>query len=296
MTLGVLLELVLLAAIWGASFIFMRIGSPEFGPFLFMALRTLIASIFLLPLVFIAKKQSLFSGYKMKIFIVGLFNTVIPFVLFGYAILSLSGGITSVLNATTPMFGAIVAYIWFKDKLTISATLGLFIGFVGVYFLMLDKINLPNDESVFLPTIAAMLASLCYGFTANYTKKYLSGISSIVLAAGSQVSATIILLPISLFFIPDAMPSMSASISVILLGVLCTAIAYIIFFRLIANLGPTRAISVTYLIPAFGLLWGGLFLDEKVTFWMLIGCGFVLVGVALTTGLLNQLRRSKNAI
>ncbi|MGL1956239.1 MAG: DMT family transporter [Colwellia sp.] len=286
-----LVELLTLAAIWGASFMFMRVGSPEFGPILFMALRTLIASVFLLPLVFIAKKQASFKGYKLKIFIMGIFNTAIPFVLFGYAILSLSGGITSILNATTPMFGAIVAYLWFREKLTAFATFGLCIGFIGVYFLMFDKLQL-NQGNVLLPTLAAMLASLCYGFAANYTKKYLSGISSIVLASGSQVAATCILLPISLFFIPTEMPSVEGVTSVILLGVLCTGVAYIIFFRLIANLGPSKAISVTYLIPAFGLFWGHLFLDEKVTFWMLVGCGFILLGVALATGLIKP-RKNK---
>jgi len=286
MTPRLVLELLLLAAIWGASFIFMRIGSPELGPFLFMALRTLTASLFLLPLVFITKKQAAFNGYKAKIFVVGIFNTAIPFVLFGYATLTLSGGLTSVLNATTPMFGAIVAYIWFRDKLTAVASFGLLVGFVGVYLLVLDKINL-GQQSILLPTLAALLASLCYGVSANYTKRYLSGISSTVLASGSQVAATIVLLPISFFFIPTQWPSDSAIMSVLLLGVLCTGIAYIIFFHLIANLGPTKAISVTYLIPAFGLLWGSLLLDEVITSSMIVGGVFILFGVALSTGLLK---------
>ena len=290
MTPRLVFELLLLAAIWGASFIFMRIGSPEFGPILFMALRTLTASIFLLPLVFIAKKQAAFKGYKAKIFVVGIFNTAIPFVLFGYATLTLSGGLTSVLNATTPMFGAIVAYIWFRDKLTVVASFGLLIGFVGVYLLVLDKITL-GQQNILLPTLAALLASLCYGLSANYTKRYLSGISSTVLATGSQVAATLVLLPISFFFIPTQWPSDSAIISVLLLGVLCTGVAYIIFFHLIENLGPSKAISVTYLIPAFGLFWGSLFLDEVITAGMIIGCGFILTGVALATGLLKLPKR-----
>jgi len=289
MTSRYFLELILLASIWGASFIFMRIGSPEFGPILFMAIRTLIASLFLIPLVFIAKKQNEFSGYKLKIFVVGVFNTAIPFVLFAYATLTLSAGITSILNATTPMFGALVAYLWFKEKLTLSALTGLFIGFVGVFLLMFDKINVQIDN-VILPTLAAMLASLCYGFSANYTKRYLKGISSIVLATGSQLSATVILVPLSLYFLPNTLPSDNAFYSAILLGILCTGIAYIIFFHLIANLGPAKAMSVTYLIPAFGLLWGGLFLNEIISLWMIVGCGFILLGVALATGILKPIR------
>lgn len=281
-----IIELLILASLWGGSFIFMRIGSPEFGPILFMALRTLTASIFLLPFVFITNKQSAFSGYKFKIFIVGLFNTAIPFVLFGYATLTLSGGLTSVLNATTPMFGAIVAYLWFRDKMTISATFGLLLGFVGVYVLMLDKISV-GQQNILIPTLAALLASLCYGISANFTKRYLGGISSIVLAAGSQVGSALFLLPISLFFLPTEIPSNSAMIAVLLLGVLCTGVAYIIFFHLIANLGPAKAISVTYLIPAFGLFWGSIFLDELITSSMVLGCGVILIGVSLATGVLS---------
>lgn len=281
-----LIELISLAAIWGASFIFMRIGSPEFGPFLFMALRTLTASLFLIPLVYLAKQQKALNGYKLKMLLAGQLNTAIPFVLFGYATLTLAAGTTSVLNSTTPMFGAIVAYLWLKQKLSISATLGLIIGFIGVYFLVFDKISV-GEQNIIGPAIAALIASFCYGFSANFTKKHLSGINSVALAAGSQISASLTLIPISLFFLPTAIPSNEAFISVALLGVVCTGVAYIIFFNLIANLGPARAMSVTYLIPIFGLLWGSLFLGETISQWMIIGCGLILTGVALTTGLLK---------
>ncbi len=288
------LELVLLAAIWGASFLFMRVGSPEFGPVLFMALRTLIASLFLLPLVYLKKQQLNFSGNWKKIFIGSLFNTAIPFVLFGYATLSLSAGVTSILNATTPMFAAIVAYLWFKDKLNFASILGLIIGFFGVYLLMFDKISATETAMIF-PTIAVLLATLCYGIGANYTKHYLSNIPALTLATGSQVTASIVLLPIALFFLPDHFPSLDAIHAVILLGILCTGIAYILFFRLIANLGPAKAVSVTYLIPAFGLLWGYLFLHEQITPWIIIGSCFILLGVGLTTGLIARSYRAISA-
>jgi len=282
-----LIELPLLAAIWGASFIFMKIGGPDFGPFLFMAMRTLVASLFLLPLVYLKKQQSALIGYSKKIFIVGLLNTAIPFVLFGWATLSLSAGNTAVLNGTTPMFGAIIAYFWLKDKLSFSAIVGICIGFIGVYFLMFDKIT-TNTGNVILPTLAVMLAAFCYGLSANYTKKYLQGISPLALAAGSQISATIVLLPISMFFLPSTLPSNSSIMAVIALGVICTGIAYIMFFRLIVAIGPAKTISVTYLIPIFGIIWGVIFLDESVTFWTFIGGGLIFTGVALTTGVLNK--------
>ncbi len=286
-----LIELPLLAAIWGASFIFMKIGGPDFGPFLFMAMRTLVASLFLLPLVYLKKQQSALIGYSQKIFIVGLLNTAIPFVLFGWATLSLSAGNTAVLNGTTPMFGAIIAYFWLKDKLSLSAIIGICIGFLGVYFLMFDKIT-TNTGNVILPTLAVMLAAFCYGLSANYTKKYLQGISPLALAAGSQISATLVLLPISMFFLPSAIPSNSSIMAVIALGIMCTGIAYIMFFRLIATIGPAKTISVTYLIPIFGIIWGVIFLDESVTFWTFVGGGLIFTGVALTTGVLNKRKLS----
>lgn len=285
-------ELPLLAALWGASFLFMKIGGPEFGPVLFMAMRTLVASLLLVTMLIYKKQFTLLYKNTKNIFIVGLMNTAIPFVLFGWATLTLSAGSTSVLNATTPMFGAIVAIIWLKDKLTQSAMLGLVLGFIGVYFLMFEKLNMPESK-VILPTFAVMLASLFYGISANYTKKYLSNVKPLVLAAGSQISATIVLLPISLMFLPEAIPSVEAINAVIILGIFCTGFAYIIFFRLISVLGPTKAISVTYLIPAFGLFWGALFLNEEITATMLFGCSLILFGVALTTGLISLRRKVK---
>jgi len=286
-----IIELPLLAALWGASFIFMKIGSPEFGPILFMAMRTFVASLFLIPLIFLTKNQSALSGYWGKIFIVGALNTAIPFVLFGWATLTLSAGNTAVLNSTTPMFGALVAYFWLKDTLSISAIIGICVGFLGVYFLMFNNLSdrvLESEPRVVLPTLAAMLAALCYGISANYTKRYLAGISPLALAAGSQISASIILLPLSLFFIPKSIPSNSAIFSVICLGVLCTGVAYVIFFRLIAAVGPTKAISVTYLIPVFGVIWGMVFLDEHIDHWTLTGGALILTGVALTSGLIPR--------
>lgn len=289
------IELLLLAAIWGASFMFMRIGAPEFGPILFTTLRAGIAAMFLITCLALFKETKALKGHWRDIFVVGALNTAIPFVLFGFATLTLTAGTTSVLNATTPMFGAMVAYFWLKDKLTLSATLGLFIGFLGVYLLVSENLQFGTelskpsaDNNTLLPTLAAMLAALCYGISANYTKKHLSTIKPLALAAGSQIAATAMLLPLSLFFIPKTLPSSKAMWSVLLIGVICTGVAYILFFRLIAQLGPAKAISVTYLIPAFGILWGALFLGETISLMMLLGGSIILLGVALTTGVLRR--------
>jgi drug/metabolite transporter (DMT)-like permease len=281
------IELLLLAAIWGASFLFMRIGSPEFGAFAFMALRTLIASIFLLPLLYLKQQFHQISGYSLRLFIASLFNTAIPFVLFGYATQHLAAGTSSILNATTPIFTALVAYLWLKDRLTHSQTLGLIIGFIGVYGLVADKLALEFTATL-TPTLAILGATCCYGIGANFTKRYLTGLSPLVLATASQVAASLVLTPLALLFLPTKMPSYNAIISVILLGIVCTAIAYILFFRLITAQGPSYAVSVTYLIPVFGLIWGTVFLDESITTNTLIGCATILLGVALTTGTIQK--------
>jgi len=281
------IELLALAAIWGASFLFMRIGSPELGPFLFTLLRTGIAALFLIACIKIAKKRYHLKGYKFKIFCVGVMNTAIPFVLFSYATLTLTAGTTSVLNATVPMFGALVAYIWLKDKLSLSASIGLIFGFLGVYLLMADQVSV-NQEAL-IPALAAIGAAACYGIAASMTKKYLSGLSPLLLATGSQASATIALLPLGLMFIPTEMPSAEALYSVLAIGVLCTGIAYIMFFRLIDALGPAKTISVTYLIPFFGIFWGFVFLDEQITSKMIATSLITLFGVALTTGIFDRL-------
>ena len=284
-------ELLLLAAIWGSSFLFMRVGSPELGPILFSAIRTLIASLFLMSCVKVMRSTYQLQGIAWHLLIVGQINTAIPFILFGYATLTLAAGTTSVLNATTPMFGALVAYIWLKDKLSLSAIGGLILGFFGVYLLVIDQLAI--DSSALFPAIAAITAAFCYGISANYTKKYLSNVKPLILATGSQVSATLTILPLSLFFLPEQLPTLPAISSVIAIGVLCTGIAYIIFFRLINALGPAKAISVTYLIPVFGLFWGVVFLDEVITSGMIAGGIVILLGVAITTEFLPFKSRTK---
>lgn len=278
-------EMILLAAIWGVSFLFMRIGGPEFGPVLLMALRTLIASLFLVPIMYLYKQQKSLKGLYGKLFLASMFNVAMPFVLYGYATLTLTAGVTSILNATTPMFAAIVAFFWLRNKLNFASAMGLFVGFIGVYVLMMDKIGLDQQSSIF-PALAGLGAACCYGIGTVFTQKYLSSIKPLALAAGNQVAASLVLIPLSLAFLPNQMPSNPAIYSVLFLGLVCTGIGYILFFRLLAALGPTKTVSVTYLIPAFGLLWGALFLGEEITLRIMLGSCLILFGVGLTTGVI----------
>lgn len=286
MTISHLIQLISLAAIWGSSFMFMRIAAPEIGPVALIFFRAAIGFMTLLPFLFIYKQQSQVIKHWKSIAVVGLTNTALPFVLFAFATLSISAGLTSVLNATAPIFTALVAFIWLKEKLGRSKVIGLLIGFSGVLFLFISKGNLALDAAA-IAIIAALVATLNYGYAACYTKQHLSGVSSLAIAAGSQLFASIMLLPFLGFNLPVHEISNTAIYSTITLGVVCTALAYIFYFNLLANLGPAKAITVTYLIPVFGIFWGMVFLHEQTNASMLIGAALILAGVSLTTGLIK---------
>ncbi len=281
-----LFELVCLAALWGASFLFMRMAVPEFGPIALVELRTGLAALFLLPFIVGQKKLSVIKDNFISLVIVGLVNIAIPFCLLSFATLSVSAGYASILNATTPIFTALVTWFWVKEKLGIATLLGLSIGFFGVFILVFDKQGGQNQVSL-LPVIAALGATFCYGVGINYTKQKLSHLSAIVIAFGSLFTASMCILPLAIWFWPVSQPSFQSWVAVSILAVACTGIAFILFFRLIANIGPNKAVTVTYLIPFFGVIWGGLLLNETLTIYMAGGGFFILLGVALSTGLFS---------
>lgn len=289
-----LLDFVLLAAIWGASFLFMRFGAKELGVFATSGLRVAIAALFLLPVLLMrGHGASLRQHWKLTL-TVGILNSAIPFACFSFALLSITTGLSSILNATTPLFGAVIAWLWLKDRPSGSRSVGLLIGFVGVALLAWDKASFKPDASgnaTGWAVLACLFATLCYGMAASFTKRYLSGLPPLVTATGSQLGASIVLVPLACWFWPTQVISLNAWLTVIALGVLCTGVAYILYFRLIERAGPARALSVTFAIPVFALIYGALLLGEEVTGWMLV-CGVVIiVGTSLSTGLVRFSRK-----
>jgi drug/metabolite transporter (DMT)-like permease len=283
-------EFVLLAAIWGASFLFTRIGTVEFGVWATAGLRVLIATLFLLPILLIrGHSQSLREHWKL-VLLVGLTNSAIPFVCFSFALQSITVGLSSLLNATVPLFGAVIAWVWLSDRPSGSRMLGLAIGFLGVAMLAWDKASFKPDASGLSSgwgVLACLFACICYGISASFTKKFLGGLPSLVSSTGSQLGAALALLPLTIFYWPSQAVSMKAWGAVVTLGVVCTGFAYILFFRLIERAGPAKALSVTFAIPVFAVLYGVILLGETVTPWM-VGCGLVIVlGTTLSTGLLK---------
>jgi drug/metabolite transporter (DMT)-like permease len=283
-------ELVLLAALWGASFLFMRLGAHEFGPIALAAVRVGLASAMLIPLLASRGQLAELRKHWKGLLLVGALNSAIPFALFSFAALSITAGLSSIVNATTPLWTAVVAFVWLRQGLTPWRVLGLVVGFAGVAFLAWDKASFKpgqEDHSGLLAVLACAAATFCYGVAANATKRYLTGASPLAVATGSQFAAALLLALPAAWRWPAAMPSGGAWGAALALAGLCTALAYILYFRLMSRVGPTNAVSVTFLIPLFAILWGAIFLGEAVTMQMVIGGGIVLVGIALALGLVG---------
>lgn len=293
-----IVDFVLLGAIWGASFLFTRLAVVEFGALPTAAGRVAIASLFLVPLMLMRGLGPQLRCHWKRVLLIGMVNSGLPFACFAFALLYLSTGLSAILNATVPLFGALVAWAWLRDRPDTGRMLGLVVGFVGVALLASDRIGFRGASTgtgsgwlgTWGPALAVgacLLATLCYGIAASYTRLYLQGVPPLVTATGSQLGATLGLALPALAFLPPQMPSLNAWLSLLVAGVVCTGVAYVLHFRLIERAGPARTLTVTFVIPVFAVLYGTLLLDEVITPWML-GCGaVVLLGTALSSGMLR---------
>jgi drug/metabolite transporter (DMT)-like permease len=293
-----LVDLVLLGMLWGASFLFMRIGAAEFGALPTAAVRVGIAMLFLLPLLLMRGQWSAFRQHWKPALGIGVLNSGLPFAFFAFALLTINSGLAAVVNATVPMFGALVAWAWFGDRPDGSRILGLVVGFAGVAMLAGRSAGFHSgaDETAARWAVVACLgACVCYAFSASLTRKHLVGVPALATATGSQIGATLALALPAFWFWPTQMPSLQAWLALVAVGTACTGLAYILFFRLIENAGPARALTVTFLVPVFALFYGAVFLGEEITQWMLICAVVIVCGVALSTGLVKLGRRSRSA-
>lgn len=282
-----LADLVLLAALWGGSFLFMRYAAPAFGALPLMWLRVAIATACLLPVLVLRGQVGALRERIGVVTVMGLFNSAIPFVLIAWATLSITAGLASILNAAVPIMTALIGAVWLRDRLGAGRVAGLVIGMAGVVLLAADKADFKPGGSGWA-LLAMVGATLCYGFAANFTKRHLTGVPPMVNAAGSQIVSAVALTPFALWAWPAHSPAPLAWAAAAVLGVGCTAIAYVLFFRLIERVGASRAVTVTFLVPVFGTLWGALFLGESVTVSMLLGGAVVLLGTGLSTGVIRR--------
>ena len=285
-------ELLLLAALWGGSFLFMRIAAPVLGPVWLIECRVLLAGLTLLPLVARLGMLHELKHHWRPLLVVGAINSAFPFLLYAFASLSLPAGFTSILNATAPLFGTLVAFVWLKERLTRSRLFGFLLGFIGVVILVGWK-TVVATPTFFVSVSAGLLAALMYAIAAPYIKTHLNGVSAVVVTTGSQLSAAVVLLPAVPFTVPNQMPSPIVGLTVLALALLSTSGAYTLYFRLINNVGSTKALTVTYLIPLFAMIWGALVLQEVITASMIVGCGLVLVGTAIANNMAAAWRSAR---
>lgn len=289
-----LARFVVLAALWGSSFLFMRMGAQEFGALPTAGLRVAIAALFLLPLLLWRGLGPQLVRHWKKILFIGVFNSALPFACFSFALLSISTGLSAILNATVPLFGALVAWAWLKDRPNGSRIVGLVLGFVGVALLAWDKASFKPDAaglSSGWAVLACLAACLSYGISASFTKRYLGGLPSLVTASGSQLGATLALALPTWWLWPQRLPGSGAWLALLALGVLCTGVAYILFFWLIENVGPARSLTVTFVVPVFAVIYGAVFLHETVSLWMLLCAAIIVCGTALSANLVKLRRR-----
>ena len=292
MAVSSLLRLILLAAIWGGSFLFMRISAPVLGPAVLIECRVLAAAIFLAVVGVLLKKRLALRGYFQHYFVLGFFNSAFPFLLFAYAARTLPASVLAVLNATAPMWGALLGALpgpWSnRQGIAARTALGLVLGTAGDALLVgFDRAT--TRPGAGLAVAAALLASLCYSVASQYARSARS-VEPFANAHGTLWTSALMVLPALALFPPAGAPTTGVVGAVLALGVVCSGIAYLLYFRLIEEVGPTSALTVTFLSPVFGILWGALFLGERIGWYTIAGSAIVLLGTALVTGFLPRPR------
>ena len=278
-------ELLALAALWGGSFLFMRVAVPAFGPLALAFLRVFGAALILVPLLATRGELAAVRRHWRPIAVVGFVNSALPFLCFAYAALTINAGLSAIFNSATPLFAAIIAWLWLGDRMTPLRIVGLAIGFSGVLWIGWDKAEFgPGGSAAAIG--ACLLATISYGIAPSLTKRRLGDVPPLAVAAGSQVAAALFLAVPALLAWPALAPSAHAWTMIALLAFFGTGLAYLLYFRLIANAGPANAVAVTYLIPIFAVAWGGVFLGERLTLPLVAGCAVIFAGTALATGML----------
>lgn len=280
--------LIVLGAVWGGSFLFMRMGAGAFGGLALAGLRAVGAAVCFAPLFVSAHRRATWRRYFGPIAVVGVTNSALPFVLFAFAARVLPAGLSSIVDAAMPLFAALIGWLWLGERPSGRGVAGLFTGFGGVLVLIGGTVAATHVPGAGAALAAGIGATLLYGFSVHYARRRLADASPLVVAAGSQVVAAVLLGPLAAWAWPDQVPGIVPWLAALGLAVICTAFGYALFFRLIARTGPATATAALYLIPVFGVLWGALCLGERPTPAMLAGCVVIVAGTVLAGGQSGQ--------
>jgi drug/metabolite transporter (DMT)-like permease len=275
-----IIQLFVLAAIWGSSYMFIRIAAPAIGVPLTMGLRIAIAATIMVGVFAYLRRLPQYTLYWKQYIILGLLNLVLPFALISFSVANLNASIGAILNATTPLFTMIISSLWLKERMTFKKTTGLLIALAGLTILV-GWIPLALTGKVIFAIVFSLLAAFLYGLGAVYTRVYLKNAEPLKTATGQLSAAAILVLPLLNRSYSSSVFTVDIIMVVLLLAVLCTAVGYALYFKLISNIGSTNASLLTLLVPVFSLLWGILFLDEPLTPAVLIGLALILGSLKL---------------
>jgi len=275
-------RLVALAAIWGAAFIFLRVIAPVLGPVWTAELRVLLGGLALLAWFRLIEFDPGLRRHAPFYLMIGAVNIAIPFTLYSFAAMHAPGSLLSIVNATAPIFGLAWSALFGDERITLRKAAGLALGVAGVALIARPSSALPGSQLGW--AVAAALGACCaYGLTGVLIKRFSTGASPRGMAVGNQLAAALVLVPLLPFLPPLAAPSALVIANLLALALLASGVAFLLYFRLIADVGATRALTVTYLIPLFGVLWGALFLDESLPPAALAGGALILLGTLFVT-------------
>jgi drug/metabolite transporter (DMT)-like permease len=282
-----------LAALWGASFMFIKIGDRELHPITLVGFRMGLGALTLVPIVLatVGARRALreLRAAAGPLIVTGLFNSAIPILAITWAETRIDSGLTAIIQASAPLFTALLALRFSHDERVRGSRLaGLVVGFAGVALLVGGR---PGGEIA--AALAVVFSAVCYAAAGLYAGRRLRGISPLVTALGTLTAATVATLPIGLFQLPAHMTGWKVTASVLTLGIAGTGLAYILYYGLISGAGASRAILITYLVPTFAVVYGAVLLGEPVTAAAIAGLALVLAGVGLGTGAIRpgRLRR-----
>ena len=267
--------LILLGAVWGSAFMFIKISADDFGPILLVNLRLLLAGALFLPFLLQKKYLAYFKSHFSGILILGIFSNAFPFTMFSYASLGATSNMLGILNGTTAFMTMVVAYFWLKESITPKQIFGIILGFLGILVL----VNPANGSATLGASGFALVGALSYSFSGVYIQKYQLNANKFVLIGWAMLFGGLFLIPLSFFNLPDQMPDNNAIAALLWLGIVSTGIAYLGYIRLIEQIGAVRTSTVTYLLPVFSIIWGSIFLQEKIT-WIIFG-GFIFVMIGM---------------
>jgi len=270
--------LTFLGALWGSAFMFIKVATPEFGPIALVNTRLLIASLIFLPILLQKKYIHLLKPIWKQVLVLSIMNNAIPFTLFSYASFGADSNILAILNATTAFNTMIIAYLWIGESVSLKQLFGLILGFIGIFIL----VNPQNSDTTLIASLSALLAAFFYSYSTVYIQRQSVNANKMVLIGWSIVFSAVFMIPVSIFNLPETLPSASAIGSAFWLGAISTGIGFLGYVRLIDKIGAVKTSTVAYFLPVFGIIWGSIFLDEKITSTIILGCLIVLIGIYLS--------------